>query len=313
MTAPTPVPDWVTPPAPDDSLCPRPTVRVRTADQLERALEAAGPGTSIWMEPGVYQGSFVATTSGTADAPAALCGNADAILNGNGPKGDYVLHLDGAQHWVLAGFTVRNGQKGVMADGTTGSTISGLTVYGTGDEAIHLRRHSTGNVVAHNTISDTGLRKEKFGEGVYIGSANSNWEDLTEGEPDRSDDNQVIGNVIYATTSEAVDVKEGTTGGVVSGNQFDGSRITGADSWVDIKGNDWSITDNIGRHTPLDGFQTHDVSDGWGTRNTFSGNSGLLDGEEGFLVALRPVNENRALCDNRLLGGIGALTNKPCR
>lgn len=312
MQAPTPFPDWMTRPTPDLSDCPTATVRVTDADGLESALADAGPGTVIELAPGVYRGEFVTTASGTADEPARLCGPADAVLDGGAIKGGYVLHLDGAEHWVLSGFTVRNGQKGVMADGTTGTTISGLTVYGIGDEAIHLRRHSTDNLVTGNTISDTGLRKEKFGEGVYIGTAVSNWSDITDGEPDRSDGNRVIGNAIYAMTAEAVDVKEGTTRGEVSGNQFDGSLLTGADSWVDVKGNDWTIADNVGRNTPLDGYQTHDVADGWGTRNVFTRNSGQLDSAEGFLVALRPVNENRALCDNRLLGDVGGLTDKPC-
>ncbi|WP_298459161.1 right-handed parallel beta-helix repeat-containing protein [uncultured Cellulomonas sp.] len=313
LTAPTAFPDWMTRPTPDGSPCPAGGLRVTDADELRAALDDAGPGTVIQLEPGVYRGEFVTTGSGTADSPARLCGPADAVLDGGGHTGGYVLHLDGAQHWVLSGFTVRNGQKGVMADGTTGTTISGLTVYGTGDEAIHLRRHSTDNLVTGNTISDTGLRKEKFGEGVYVGTAVSNWGEITDGEPDRSDRNRVVGNAVYATTSESVDVKEGTAGGVVSGNQFDGSRITGADSWVDVKGNGWTVADNVGRHTPLDGFQTHDVADGWGTDNVFTGNAGELTVADGVLVALRPENDNRAACDNTLLTDVGGVTDKRCR
>jgi hypothetical protein len=313
MTEPTAFPAWMTRPSPDDSLCASPTVRVADAEELQAALDDAGPGTVIGLQPGVYEGQFVTTASGTERQPAMLCGPADAVLDGGGLKGGYVLHLDGAQHWVLSGFTVRNGQKGVMADGTTGTTISGLTVYGIGDEAVHLRRHSTDNLVTHNTISDTGLRKPKFGEGVYIGTAVSNWPDITDGEPDTSDRNRVVGNAIYATSSEAVDIKEGTTGGVVSGNQFDGSLIADADSWVDVKGNEWTVSGNTGRHSPLDGFQTHDVADGWGTRNVFTENTGELDAGDGFLVALRPVNDNVARCDNRLLTDVGGLSNKDCR
>ena len=313
IDGPTPFPDWMSRPTPDAGLCPGPTVTVGDADALQEALDDAGPGTVIGLEPGVYEGRFVATSSGTAERPARLCGPADAVLDGGGTDGGYVLHLDGAEHWVLSGFTVRNGQKGVMADGTTGTTISGLTVYGTGDEAIHLRRHSTDNLVAHNTISDTGNRKPKFGEGVYVGTAHSNWCDITDCEPDTSDRNRVVGNAIYAVTSEGVDIKEGTSDGVVEGNQLDGSHLREADSWVDVKGNDWTIRDNVGRGTPMDGFQTHDVYDGWGTRNEFTGNEGSLDDPEGFLVALRPENDNVVRCSNRLLGDVGGLTNKDCR
>lgn len=312
-TGASPFPDWMTRPTPDDSLCGAATVTVSDADALQEALDDAGPGTVIGLEPGVYEGEFVTTASGSDSRPAALCGPTDAILDGGGPKGGYVLHLDGAEHWVLSGFTVRNGQKGVMADGTTGTTISGLTVFGIGDEAVHLRGHSTDNLVVANTISDTGLRKPKFGEGVYIGTAHSNWCDVTDCDPDTSDNNRVVDNAIYATSSEGIDIKEGTSDGVVEGNQLDGSEITGADSWVDVKGNDWTITGNVGRASPLDGFQTHDVYDGWGTRNVFSGNSGSLDDDEGVLIALRPVNENRVRCTNDLLGSTGEESNVECR
>ena len=64
-----------------------------------------------------------------------------------------------------------------------------------------------------NTISDTGLRRDKFGEGVYVGSAQSNWCKHSDCEPDESDRNVVEGNTIFDTGAESVDLKEGTTGG----------------------------------------------------------------------------------------------------
>lgn len=54
---------------------------------------------------------------------------------------------------MLQGFTVRNGQKGVMADEVTDSVIRGLTVTDTGDETIHLRKFSTDNLVLGNTMN----------------------------------------------------------------------------------------------------------------------------------------------------------------
>src|SRR5690606_35909243 len=105
VTGASPFPDWMTRPSPDESLCGAATVTVSDADALQEALDDAGPGTVIGLEPGVYEGEFVTTGSGSEDRPAKLCGPADAILDGGGPKGGYVLHLDGAEHWVLSGFT----------------------------------------------------------------------------------------------------------------------------------------------------------------------------------------------------------------
>ncbi|HWR85709.1 MAG TPA: right-handed parallel beta-helix repeat-containing protein [Rhodoglobus sp.] len=298
----------------DPSACSGPTVTVDDPDGLQRALDDAAPGDRIQLLPGIYSGNFVATVSGTPDSPIVLCGPAESVLDGGDVEDGYVLHLDGAQYWHLQGFTVTNGQKGVMADGTVGSVIEGLTVTRIGDEAIHLRRFSTDNLVTGNRVSDTGLRREKFGEGIYVGTAESNWCDISDCRPDTSDRNVIEGNTISAVTAEAIDVKEGTSFGIVRGNTFDGSGMVedGADSWVDIKGSDWLITGNTGRHSLLDGFQTHEIGDGgWGTRNTFSGNTAEVNGP-GFGYSLTPVRDNVVTCDNTASNAGEGFSNVDC-
>lgn len=294
-----------------DSTCGEPTVRVATSAQLFDALDAVSPGDTIQLEPAVYVGRFVANVSGTAEQPISLCGPADAILDGADPEDGYVLHLDTVSHWVVEGFSIRGGQKGLMADEVTHSVIRGLTVTEIGDEGIHLRRFSTDNVVSGNTISDTGMRKPKFGEGIYIGTAESNWCDVSDCEPDRSDRNVIENNTIMRTTAESIDIKEGTSDGVVRGNQFDGAEIEGADSWVDVKGNDWLIVDNVGVNAPLDGFQTHEILDGWGDRNIFRDNVATVLGN-GFGYSLTPELENVVECGNTATDAGEGVSNVDC-
>ena len=298
-------------PLPNSSpvTCPGATVNVTDANSLAQALKDAQPGSSIALADGKYVGKFVAETSGTAAQPIWLCGGAGAVLDGDNVRGGYVFHLNKAKYWRLVGFTVTNGQKGVMADTTVGSVIQGLTVHDIGDEAIHLRAESTDNVVLRNTISKTGLRRDKFGEGVYIGSAVSNWCTTNNCQPDRSDRNVVKENKISQTTSEAVDIKEGTTGGVLEGNTFDGSSLSGADSWVDVKGNNWLIKDNSGTKSTLDGFQTHQILKGWGDNNLFTGNTAVVDAS-GLGFALRPPDSNKVACNNKVSGA--QLSNVAC-
>jgi nitrous oxidase accessory protein NosD len=284
---------------------------VSTAEDLSDALSAARPGDSIRLEPGTYSGEFVATAAGTEAEPITLCGPDDAVLDGGGTDKGYVLHLDGAAHWVVSGFSVQNGQKGVMADGVTDTLIENLSVSTIGDEAIHLRNFSTDNTVRGNTIRDTGLRKPKFGEGVYVGTAESNWCDVSGCEPDASDRNIVEGNDIAATTSESVDIKEGTSDGIVRDNTFDGSDITGADSWVDVKGNGWLIENNSGENSPVDGYQTHEILEGWGTDNVFTGNRARVNGE-GFGYSLTPELGNIVECSNEASGAAEGTTNVTC-
>src|SRR5690606_741879 len=102
------------------------------------------------------------------------------------------------------GLTIADGQKGVMVDGGQHNVLQGLTVEQIGDEGIHLRSHSSDNLVLDNVVRETGLRKPKFGEGIYVGSAESNWCEYTGCAPDRSDRNVVEGNTIESVPSEAV-------------------------------------------------------------------------------------------------------------
>ncbi len=87
-------------------------------------------------------------------------------------------------------------------------------------------------------------------------------------------------NTIYGTTAEAVDIKEGTTGGMLSRQLVRRSGISkgGGDSWVDVKGNNWVIEANVGVNCPMDGFQVHDEPDGWGKGNRFSDNTATVNG-----------------------------------
>ena len=88
--------------------------------------------------------------------------------------------------------------------------------------------------------------------------------------------------------------------------------MTGADSWVDVKGNGWLITGNTGRSTPLDGFQTHEIADGWGTRNIFRGNTTNVP-SPGFGFSLTPERDNVVSCTNRTADGNTATSKTACQ
>ncbi|HWH26189.1 MAG TPA: right-handed parallel beta-helix repeat-containing protein [Pseudolysinimonas sp.] len=291
--------------------CPPASVRVDTTAELKSALSNASPGDVIALDDGTYAGPFKISADGTTDRPIYLCGGPGAVLNGGGIDTSYVLHLNYASDWRVLGFTVRNGGKGVMADGAKRVVIGGLTVTRIGDEGIHLRRYSADSLVIGNDISSTGLRQAKFGEGIYIGSAQSNWCTVTSCKPDRSDRNRIIGNQISATTAESVDVKEGTSDGEISENHFDGSGLIEADSWVDVKGNDWKIVGNVGTQSPQDGFQTHEILDGWGGGNRFVANHAQVDGPGAGFV-FEPRLDNILSCDNTASGAAEGLANVDC-
>lgn len=199
--APTPTdPALPAPPPPTDP--PGDAVTVRDTAELVAALSVARPGTRIQLADGVYsaKNSFTVSTACTAADPCALRGSRAAVLDGDGISGHYGLHLIGASHWTLEGFTVANASKGIMLDGSSRNVIDGVEVRDIGDEAIHLRGFSSDNVVRDNLVRDTGKRVPGYGEGIYVGSAKSNWDRYSGGQPDASDRNVVTGNTIWATS-----------------------------------------------------------------------------------------------------------------
>ncbi|WP_185736374.1 right-handed parallel beta-helix repeat-containing protein [Nocardioides sp. LS1] len=244
--------------------CPPGAEVLSSAEGLRRALATAGPGDAFALASGHYDGTFDVTRSGTRASPIRLCGTRDSVLDGGGTDHGYTLHLDGASHWELRGFAVTGGQKGVVLDGSSDNVLSGLHVTGVGDEAVHLRSGSSDNLLERSFIADTGLREPAYGEGIYVGSAESNWCEVSACEPDRSDGNRLVGNTVTRTTAEAVDVKEGTTGGTLAGNRL---SDPGADSAVDLKGNGWTVRRNRVVTGRGDAVQVHVVLDGWGRDN----------------------------------------------
>jgi hypothetical protein len=264
------------PPAPADSPpAPLRVVDVHDSVSLKDALADARAGDAIHLADGTYQGQFTVGQSGTAQAPITLYGSRRAVIDGEGIRKGRTIELT-ASYWHLRGFTITNGQKGLMALGAQHTIVDGLLVHTIGDEAIHFRDNSSDNIIRNNEVRDTGQRRPGFGEAIYLGQAVSNW---TAG-PDRSDRNKVLNNLLGPNiAAEQVDIKEGTTGGEVIGNVFDGRGQIGensGESWINAKGNDYLIADNTGSAAHASGFKTRVQADGWGCGNTFQNNSGSV-------------------------------------
>jgi parallel beta-helix repeat protein len=313
-------------------------VSVGSAAELTAALADAQPGDVITMAAGEYDGTFFATTSGTADAPITLTGPRTAVLSNtkrgcdpNVPDGGKVkycglgLHLNKVDSWRLTGFSVRDSAKGIVLDSANNNVIDGVEVSDVEDEGIHFRTASADNVLRNSSVHDTGTKQPGFGEGVYLGSAVSNWPKFGENGgtgPDRSDRNVVENNEIGPNVAaELIDIKEGTIDGLISGNTFDGDGMTGensADSWIDAKGNDYVLEKNTGTFsgdgTFVDGYQTHQQTPDAGCGNTWRANESDLGGASGFAINATNQskcgsNPNVVATDNTVTGAGKGLTN----
>ena len=270
---------------------------VDTVDEIRAALMSAAPGDVIDIADGEYlfDERLVAEASGTESAPITLRGTRAAMIRTKDASDDYGLHVTG-DHWHIVGITVAHASKGIVLDGSIGTVIEGVEVYDIGDEGVHFRTCSSDGVLRDSLVHDTGRNSPQFGEGVYVGSANSNWSDYECTDPvegvDEGDNTERVlieNNVFEDITAEGADLKEGTDSGTVRGNIFRRVGASGensADSAVDAKGNNWVIENNTvsesdapwsdeGDSRPsefADGFQTHSVYDGYGTGNVFRGN-----------------------------------------
>lgn len=260
------------------------TVEVTDAGELGSALEDAAPGDVIRLAAGTYEPVEI-SASGTPEEPITLTGPSEAVIDASDDSG-YAVHLQEASHWQLVGFSVVGGGKGIVVDGGGDNVLDSLSVGETGDEAVHFRSSSSDNVIQRSRIHDTGLEQPQYGEGVYVGSAKSNWRKYGRGGgPDLSMDNRILENTFERITAENVDIKEETGGTIVARNDFDGSAISGenyADSVVDVKGFGAQVLHNIttGRSDALGNIiETHVI-----TEPETSGCGNLIEGNrvEGF-------------------------------
>jgi regulation of enolase protein 1 (concanavalin A-like superfamily) len=252
--------------------------RVSPADSaaLDADLASAVPGTMIelranttYTASGTPQRFRIVGRNGTATSKIYLCGPRSAVLRSTitlvdaddgGMSTNYGLWLSNSSHWVIDGFTVRTVNKGVMLDGSSNNTVRYLHVHELGEEAIHLRRSSSDNIVEYNLIENTGNRVPGFGEAIYVGTAAGNWVKVMGTlTADKSDNNTIRFNTTRSR-SEGVDVKEGTRNGRIEGNTIHGTFLAGsaqtsADSCMELKGTAYLVKSNHCETTLADGLQ----------------------------------------------------------
>lgn len=313
------------------------TWNVSNAAGLSAALAAVNPGDTIQLASGSYNGAFYATRSGSSSKPITLAGPRGAVLSNSGgacdpnvpssPSGitycGYGLHLNNVSYWHLTGFSVSDSAKGIVLDGSSHNLLDGVEVYDIDQEGVHFRTDSSDNTIQNSAIHDTGRSDPGIGEGLYFGSAQSNWPKFGEnggtGE-DHSNNNRALNNQFGPNIgAEHIDIKEGTTGGLVQGNTFTGgvSGDNSADSWIDVKGNGYTITGNHGTYTSgtlADGYQTHQIVAPYGCGNVWHSNDSDLGGVGGYAVNVTDQskcgsNPNVVYASNTVTGATKGLTN----
>lgn len=262
-------------------------------NELQQFCNNAKPGDIITLKPNTtYIGNLLINNiNGTPNNYISIIGNSTSIISGTDISKSKVIEISNSSYVYFGlstsnidefgkGYVLTNAQKGIFVNKCSYITIQNLNIYNIGYEGLHLLNNSSFCNVLNNNIHDTGkYQPEKgFGEGIYCGSAVSNWSTYSDGKPDRTNNITISYNNLYNIVSECLDIKEGTLNGLVSYNRFNGSYLNdanSADSWIDIKGENWTISNNIMDITLLDGIQTHFITNSVpnsGCNNIMSGN-----------------------------------------
>jgi uncharacterized protein YjdB len=343
VVAPAPAPP-PPPPAPAPTPTPTPTpvqtacseiphsrlVSVSSSAQLHSALSGAQPGDLIQMADGTYgDGSeFRANVAGTESQRITLCGSANAVINGGTISSLSGVSATGANYWTFSGFTITNAQFGFYGQKSSHMILQGLTIHSIGQEAIEIAVFSKHNAIIGNRIYDTGRLVAEWGEAIYIGSYYTKWCTVTGCAPDASDSTLIDGNTIGPDVrAEHVDLKEGTTGGEVRNNTFDGrgmvmsqgSGLSGYPaSWVIIRGNSYSVHDNTGTTAMVAGFRVNNETNAgwaWGKNNVFSSNTANVSGAPyGFLIQTGSTSAgNIVKCSNSVSNASTGFASVPCQ
>ncbi|BFT73528.1 discoidin domain-containing protein [Paenibacillus sp. P36] len=296
------------------------TVNCSSASCLTTALANAAPGDRIVLAAGTYTGNFVSGVNGTAANPITIesaSATNKAILNGGGTSSGYTLYLTG-DYTQVKNLKITNAKKGIMIDNANYGLIDGVEVYNIGEEGVHYRDGSSNNVIKNSSVHDTGQVTADYGEGLYVGSDVGKWETYV-----KEADNNRITNVTIGpnVTAESVDIKEGTTGTIVENSTFNGTGISGAnaaDSFMDVKGNNSIIRNNIvnrnGNAIIVDAFQVHERSPGWGYNNDFYNNTANLDNATPNVVLVnggsaKACNNTRTPAGNMYTSGVTTYTS----
>jgi hypothetical protein len=90
--------------------------------------------------------------------------------------------------------------------------------------------------------------------------------------------------------------------------------MVAADSWVDLKGNSWTVTGNTGTGggSLVDGIQTHVIVKGWGDGNIIQGNRLLVSGS-GYGINVNKKSTGTVIGCNNVVNGAGkGMTNDRC-
>jgi parallel beta-helix repeat protein len=177
-----------------------PTVEVHAGQSIQAAVDAAQPGTVIFIDPGTYDQSV---TIGKPDIIlAGLGGPGGVVIQNPGGQDNGVTVDPGANGFALLNVTIQNfGANGVFLSGMRRFVIAGVTAINDGCYGIFPSQVANGLVLGCSASgnNDTGIYVGQSADVAVLGSsAQSNVNGI---EVENSVNVAVLGNVIVDNTT----------------------------------------------------------------------------------------------------------------
>jgi nitrous oxidase accessory protein len=168
---------------------------VSVNSNLQAAVDAASPGDTLKVAPGVYGNVEIGKSLN-------LIGDG-AIINGDGHNACMRVLADGTS---ISGFVVKNGFYGISLDSVKDCRIYKNTVIYCAQPGIMLK-FSNNNIIQGNNASLNGLGGEGW-YGIYLTNSN---------------DNMVIDNVAYGNGAYGINLFPSCNNNTVRGNILQGN------------------------------------------------------------------------------------------
>jgi endoglucanase len=236
------------------------TINCSTIQQIVDAMANAQPGDDIVIAAGTYNATnkivdaigkfnyFTGGANGTSANPITLRGasstNRPILKAADANKyGATIMSITG-DYWIVKDIEFTLGQKGLILDGANHCKLINLSVHTISDEAVHIRSGSSNNLLQNCQVYNAGEVQPGFGEGIYVGSDQSQHTTYNPNCDNNIIENCKIGPNVRA---EGIDIKEGTQFTIVRNCTFSGAGISGvnsADAFIDVKGGNTFIHNN---------------------------------------------------------------------
>lgn len=181
---------------------------VSTAAQFNTALAAVMPGDTIVLSGNITSSAkFSTTRDGSSTNPITITGDGTAILHVSNTKyGLEILH----DYYRLSNFKIQNAMKALVIDNADHGIVDNVHAMDIRQEAFKVRNQSHYWLFTNCSARRTGTAANDFGEGFYVGQAQSNWIPEENPQPDQCGYVTFYNCYTTDTPNDGWDVKEGS-------------------------------------------------------------------------------------------------------